>query len=69
VGVHAEHAAIRAFAERFATFRQNGSRLRHIISNLIVQVDGDRGHATCYLIVFLTRDGQSRLLPPGQYDC
>ena len=48
---------------------QRGSQLRHVISNLIVQVDGDRGHATCYLTVFLTRDGQSRLLAPGQYDC
>jgi len=44
-------------------------RLRHVISNLVVQVDGDHGHATCYLTVFLTRDGQSRLLAPGQYDC
>lgn len=69
VGEYAGHAAIRAFAERFSEFRRNGSQLRHVISNLMIQVDGDRGHATCYLIVFLTRDGQSRLLAPGQYDC
>jgi len=69
VGTHAGHAAIRAFAERFARFRQNGAQLRHVISNLLVQADGDRGHATCYLTVFLTRDGKSRLLAPGQYDC
>ena len=69
VGAHTGRAAIRAFAERFAKFRRNGSQLRHVISNLAVRVDGDRGHATCYLTVFLTRDGQSRLLAPGQYDC
>ena len=69
VGRHAGRAAIRAFAERFAQFRRNGAQLRHVISNLIVQVDGDRGHATCYLTVFLTRDGKSRLLAPGLYDC
>jgi ketosteroid isomerase-like protein len=69
VGSHAGHAAIRAFAERFAMFRRNGSQLRHVISNLIMRVDGDHGHATCYLTVFLTRDGTSRLLAPGQYDC
>lgn len=69
VGRHAGRAAIRAFAERFARFRENGAQLRHVISNLMVQVDGDRGHATCYLTVFLTRDGSSRLLAPGLYDC
>jgi hypothetical protein len=40
VGVHAGHPAIRAFAERFARFRERGSQLRHFISNLAVQVDG-----------------------------
>lgn len=69
VGRHAGHAAIRAFAERFARFRAGGSQLRHVISNLMMQVDGDRAHATCYLTVFLTRDGKSRLLAPGAYDC
>jgi uncharacterized protein (TIGR02246 family) len=69
VGSHAGRAAIRAFAERFARFQRSGSQLRHVISNLAVRADGDRAHATCYLTVFLTRDGQSRLMAPGQYDC
>jgi len=69
VGTHTGRAAIRAFAERFARFRANGSQLRHVISNLMMRVDGDRAHATCYLTVFLTRDGASRLLAPGVYDC
>jgi uncharacterized protein (TIGR02246 family) len=69
VGKHVGRAAIRAFAERFARFRWNGNQLRHVISNLVARVNGDAGHATCYLVVFLTRDGQSRMLAPGQYDC
>src|SRR5579871_316009 len=69
VGAHQGRPAIRAFAERFARFQQGGSQLRHVISNLMMLVDGDRAHATCYLTVFLTRDGKSRLLAPGQYDC
>jgi uncharacterized protein (TIGR02246 family) len=69
VGAHKGRAAIRAFAERFAKFLANGSQLRHVISNLMMRVDGDRGHATCYLTVFLTRDGKSRLLAPGVYEC
>jgi uncharacterized protein (TIGR02246 family) len=69
VGAHRGRSAIRAFAERFARFQASGAQLRHVISNLMMQVDGDRAHATCYLTVFLTRDGKSRLLAPGQYEC
>jgi hypothetical protein len=35
----------------------------------MMTVEGDRAHATCYLIVFLTKDGTSQLLAPGRYDC
>ena len=35
----------------------------------MMQVDGDDARATCYLTVFLTRDGKSRLMAPGIYDC
>jgi uncharacterized protein (TIGR02246 family) len=69
VGAHRGHAAIRAFAERFARFRANGAQLRHVISNLMMQVEGDRAQASCYLTVFLTRDGKSRLTAPGVYEC
>jgi uncharacterized protein (TIGR02246 family) len=69
VGECAGRAAIRAWAQYFAQVRDNGSQLRHVISNMVAQVDGEDGHATCYLITFLTRNGSSRLLAPGQYDC
>ena len=69
VGRHAGHAAIRAFAERFTRFHEAGAQLRHVISNLAVEVAGDRATATCYLLNVLTRDGKSRLLAPGRYEC
>ena len=69
VGEHTGRPAITAFAHRFAKFQKSGSQLRHVISNLQMSVDGDRAHATCYLTVFLTKDGTSRLLAPGRYDC
>ena len=69
VGEHTGRAAITVFAHRFARFQAGGSQLRHVISNLMMTVDGDRAHATCYLTVFLTRDGSSRLLALGRYDC
>ena len=34
-----------------------------------MSVDGEQARATCYLTVFLTKDGKSKLLAPGRYDC
>ncbi|MGA3398786.1 MAG: nuclear transport factor 2 family protein [Acetobacteraceae bacterium] len=69
VGVYLGHDGIRAFATRFARLRENGTQLRHVLSNLAVRLDGDRAHATCYLVTIMTRDGTSVLRPPGRYDC
>lgn len=69
VGRYAGRDGLRAFASRFARFRANGSQLRHVISNLLVEGRGDRAFAKCYLVTFLTKDGQSRLLGPGHYEC
>lgn len=69
LGVRRGRDAIRDFAERFARLRENGTQLRHVLSNLVVQIDGDRAHATCYLVTIMTRDGQSTLRPPGRYLC
>jgi ketosteroid isomerase-like protein len=69
VGVYAGRQGIRDFAIRFARFREAGSQLRHFISNLAVQVDGDEARATCYLLNVITRNGSTELLAPGRYDC
>src|SRR5215470_13261154 len=69
VGVYSGRDGIRAFAERFAHFHEQGAQLRHFISNLAVQVEGDTAHATCYLLNVITRDGRTELMPPGRYDC
>jgi uncharacterized protein (TIGR02246 family) len=69
VGVYAGRQGIRDFAVRFARFHEQGAQLRHFISNLAVQVDGDRARATCYLLNVITRNGKTELMPPGCYDC
>ena len=69
IGVIAGHDAIRAFAGRFAAQREAGTQFRHMITNLAVEFAGQRAHATCYLLVLITRDGNSRQLPPGRYEC
>ena len=32
-------------------------------------VAGDRAHATCYLLEYMTENGEAKLLTPGEYDC
>lgn len=69
VGVYSGRDGIRAFAERFARFHANGAQLRHFISNLAVELNGDTARATCYLMNVITRNGRTELMPPGRYDC
>jgi ketosteroid isomerase-like protein len=64
------HAGIRDFASRTERLkREEGVQFRHVVSNLVVDVDGDEAHATCYLLDFKTRDGKTVLLSPGEYEC
>lgn len=69
VGVYSGRAGIREFSNRFAAFRARGSQLRHVLSNLAVDVQGDTAHATAYLVNIITRNGKSEMMPPGRYDC
>jgi ketosteroid isomerase-like protein len=69
VGIYSGRRGIREFAVRFAWFREAGSQLRHFISNLAVQVEGEQATATCYLLNIITRNGKTDLLAPGRYDC
>jgi uncharacterized protein (TIGR02246 family) len=61
---------VREFAQRIARYRQvHGGQFRHVISNIIIDVEHDRARVTCYLLDFLIVDGKSELLSPGTYDC
>ena len=61
---------IRDFAMRTLRLaRERGAQFRHVVANLRADVDGDRAHARCYLLDFLTVDGDTELLSPGEYDC
>jgi uncharacterized protein (TIGR02246 family) len=71
IGVIAGRDAIRAFAGRFAAQRAAGTQFRHLVTNIAADIEagGDRARASAYLLVLITRDGQSRPLPPGRYEC
>lgn len=62
-------AAIREFAERNAKLFKAGVQMRHVISNVQMDVDGNNAKASAYLLNYLTKDGKSELLSPGSYDC
>ena len=64
------HAGVRAFVERTIEVRDGrGGQFRHVISNLRVETEGDRGFAACYLLDYLTVGGSTELLSPGEYRC
>ena len=63
-------AGVREFALRTAKVRdERGGQFRHVVSNLRVEIEGDRGTAKCYLLDFLTAGGRTELLSPGEYEC
>src|SRR6266478_6210632 len=69
-GEFSGHAGVRDFASRTARLkREEGVQFRHVVSNLVVDVEGDRARANCYLLDFRTRDGKTELLSPGEYEC
>jgi hypothetical protein len=64
------HAGIRDFVDRTIKVRDaRGGRFRHVISNVRVETEGERGVARCYLLDYLTVGGSTELLSPGEYEC
>lgn len=58
-----------SWRRRNATMRSASRKNFSAISNLKIDVEGDRAQASCYLLDFVTVDGTVHLLSPGQYDC
>jgi SnoaL-like domain len=49
--------------------QEQGVQFRHVVSNLRVEVEGASAQAWCYLLDYLTHDGNTELLSPGEYTC
>jgi hypothetical protein len=49
--------------------RSEGSQMRHVFSNLAVQLEGARASAQSYFLVYSTRNGRSELSVVGRYNC
>ena len=69
-GVYHGHAGSRRFAGDTARCKtEKGGQFRHVISNARFDVNGDTARVRCYLLDYLTMDGKTELLSPGEYDC
>jgi hypothetical protein len=71
VGRHQGQEALRSFAEKTARpIRQRGARFRHVVSNFRIEMQSpSRARAQCYLLDYVTVEGETTLLSPGEYDC
>jgi ketosteroid isomerase-like protein len=58
----------REFA-RAGRSRADGGQMRHVFSNLGVQLEGARATAQSYFVVYSTRNGKSELSVVGRYNC
>ena len=64
------HDGIRRFAADTGRYRaEKGGQFRHVVSNMRFKVDGEKAQILCYLLDWLTVDGNCELLSPGEYDC
>jgi len=54
---------------RVGRSRSDGGQMRHVFSNLGVQLDGVRATAQSYFLVYSTRNGKSELSVVGRYNC
>jgi hypothetical protein len=63
-------AGVREFAMHTVRMKEGrGVQFRHVVSNLRVEVEGARAQAWCYLLDFMTHEGNTGLLSPGEYAC
>lgn len=51
-----------------ATARSQSDRRRHVLTNLVLEHEGDRARARSYLTLFAVADGELRAVTTGDYD-
>jgi len=66
LGRHAGREGLREFT-RIYKEAQAGAQVRHVMSNISVQIEGERATGMCYLTYYHTKGGKSELAAVGGY--
>jgi 3-phenylpropionate/cinnamic acid dioxygenase small subunit len=61
------HEQLRRFTEIYERAREGG-QIRHVISNLEVEVTDDHARGACYLCLYRTKDGKTEMIGVGAYE-
>ena len=67
VGRHAGREGLLKFTRDLAASDMGNVKQRHLVTNLILSLEADRGTGLCNLTVYVTRDGVTTLLLIGGY--
>ncbi|HEV3109048.1 MAG TPA: nuclear transport factor 2 family protein [Candidatus Binataceae bacterium] len=67
-GRHAGREGLLKFTRELTASEMGKARQRHLVTNLIMSLEPDRGTALCNLTVYVTRDGVTSLLLVGGYN-
>lgn len=67
-GRHAGREGLLKFTRDLAASEMGKARQRHLVTNLIMSLEADRGTALCNLTVYVTRDGATSLMLVGGYN-
>jgi len=65
-GRHAGHDGLRKFV-RIYVESMGGAQVRHLMSNVLVKIDGDRASGRCNLAYYHSQHGKSELSAVGGY--
>ena len=67
LGRHAGHDGLRRFT---AIYRESaaGAQVRHVMSNLTFEINGDRAKGGCYLTYYHCKGGKATLQAVGRYE-
>jgi 3-phenylpropionate/cinnamic acid dioxygenase small subunit len=69
IGPSPGKGGVNMLAEQMARLRAEGRQFRHIITNFRIETESDRGRIRCYLLDYVTFNGETQLLSPCEYDC
>ncbi len=67
-GRHAGREGLLKFTRELAASEMGKARQRHLVTNLSMSLEDERGSALCNLTVYVTRDGVTSLLLVGGYN-